>query len=255
MIQRVHPLAKLLGSMIVALTLLSSIDWVSATVAIVAVAAVVGFAGIPPLTLLLRISPLLVAAPLSGLTTLLYGIPSGQTYWQWGLIHISDGSIELAIATALRVLAIGVPAVVLFITIDPTDLADGLAQIMRLPARFVIGALAAMRLMELFLEDWRAIGRARRARGLGDVGRVRRFLSQAFSMLVVSLRRASKLAIAMDARGFGAHPTRSWARESRFAVRDWAFLIGAVVVAALTVIIGLWAGTWHFVLSGRGVTA
>ena len=153
MIARVHPLAKLLGSMILALTLLSSIDWVSATVALTAVILVLGFSGIPPLKLLLRTSPLLIAAPLSGVTTLLYGVASGTTYWQWGLIHISDGSIELALATALRVLAIGLPAVVLFITIDPTDLADGLAQILRLPSRFVIGALAALAMWVVFADS------------------------------------------------------------------------------------------------------
>ncbi len=36
----------------------------------------------------------------------------------------------------------GCPRVVLFVTIDPTDLADGLAQTLHLPARFVLGALA-----------------------------------------------------------------------------------------------------------------
>src|SRR3978361_2189009 len=131
---------------------------------------------------------------------------------------MTGGSITLAIATTLRVLAIGLPAVVLFITIDPTDLADGLAQVLHLPSRFVLGGLAGLRLVGLFLDDWRSLQLARRARGVGDAGRIRRFFSLGFALLVLSIRRGSKLATAMEARGFGAQGRRTYARESTFGL-------------------------------------
>ena len=96
-------------------------------------------------------------------------------YFEWLFIRVSDGSLELALATLLRVLAIGLPAVALFITIDPTDLADGLAQTLRLPARFVLGALAGLRLIGLAgrtgaRSRWRAVreGSADRSRSAGS---------------------------------------------------------------------------------------
>ena len=83
---------------------------------------------------------------------------------------MSEGSLALALATMIRVLAIALPAVVLFVTVDPTDLADGLAQVLKLPARFVLGALAALRLVGSSIDDWRALELARRARGVADRG-------------------------------------------------------------------------------------
>ena len=100
---------------------------------------------------------------------------------------------------------------------DPTDLADALAQKARLPHRFVLGTLAAMRLVGLMAEEWQTIGMARRARGVGSHGsplqRLRATLGQSFGLLVQAIRRASRLAVTMEARGFGSGQ-RTWARES-----------------------------------------
>jgi energy-coupling factor transport system permease protein len=192
--------------------------------------------------------PVWIAAPLTGVTIALYGQTSGQVYWEFLLARVSDGSLELALATTLRVLAIALPAVVLFVTIDPTDLADGLAQVVRLPARFVLGALAGLRLISLFFDDWRSLELARRARGVADRGRIRRLLGQAFALLVLSIRRGSKLATAMEARGFGSSRTRTWARPSRFAGRDWAVSATGLVVGAAAIAASVATGNWNFIV-------
>jgi ABC-type cobalt transport system, permease component CbiQ and related transporters len=246
---RVNPVAKLAAVLVTSVVLLATIDWVSAAVALVLECTLLLAARLPTATVLRRTLPLLVAAPLAGLTTVLYGQPSGRSYWQWWMIEVSDGSIALGVATALRILAIGVPAIVLFITIDPTDLADGLAQVLRLPARFVIGALAALRLVGLFVEDWRALELARRARGVADGGAVRRILGQTFALLVLSIRRGSKLATAMEARAFGAPVLRTWARRSRFGGADWSVVLLGVVIAGAAVGVSVATGSWNFVFA------
>ncbi|RNE59158.1 energy-coupling factor transporter transmembrane component T family protein [Cryobacterium tepidiphilum] len=246
--RRVNPVAKLAASLLLAGVLVLSIDWVSAAVALACESVLFLFAGVSLRTLVLRTVPIWLAAPAAGVTTLLYGQASGQEYWAFGLIHVTDGSIALAVATALRILAIGLPAVVLFITVDPTDLADGLGQVLRLPARFVLGGLAGLRLVGLFLEDWRALELARRARGVADGSRLRRFAGQAFALLVLSIRRGSKLATAMEARGFGAPGERTWARPSAFGAREWALVAAGVLVAVLATTVSVLTGSWNFVL-------
>jgi energy-coupling factor transport system permease protein len=240
-----NPVAKLGAALVVTVALLLSIDPVSAGVALLLELVLLAFARIPLRTVLARTAPVWIAAPLAGLTTLLYGRTAGTVYVQWWAVEISDGSIALALATMLRVLAIGLPAVLLFITIDPTDLADGLGQLLRLPARFVIGGLAGLRLVGLFAEDWRALTLARRARGVAESGALRRFLGQAFALFVLSLRRGTKLATAMEARGFGATGARTWARPSVFRARDWAALAVAVVIAACAVGAAVATGSWN----------
>ncbi|KQX07153.1 MULTISPECIES: energy-coupling factor transporter transmembrane component T family protein [unclassified Leifsonia] len=254
LVARINPVAKLAAALLISITLLLSIDVVSAAVALALEAVLLGFAGLSARQFWLRTSPLWIAAPLAGLTTVLYGVDSGAVLWQWGFITVTEGSLGLGLAIMLRVLAIGLPGIVLLATTDPTDLADGLAQVVRLPSRFVLGALAGLRLVGLGIEDWRSLGLARRARGVADargpVGALRRFAGQAFAMLVISVRRGSKLATAMEARGFGADDVeRSWARPSTFGGREVVLVMIGAAIAILAVAAAVWAGTWSFVLA------
>jgi energy-coupling factor transport system permease protein len=226
----INPVAKLAAAFVLSLTLILTIDWVSATVALVLESILFLWSGLTLKTFFLRTIPVWIAAPAAGLTTVLYGRASGATYWQFLLIHVTDGSIELGVATFLRILAIGLPAIVLFITIDTTDLADGLAQVCRLPSKFVLGGLAGLRLVGLFLEDWRSLELARRARGVGDSGRIRRLFSQGFALLVISIRRGTKLATAMEARGFGSDLKGTYARPS---LSGWREVVLILIAASL----------------------
>lgn len=244
---RVNPVAKLIAAMVIAVVLVLTIDVVSAGVALVLEALLLPFAGVKPRTFWIRTAPVWVAAPLAAVTIALYGQPSGTVHFSWLLVHISDGSLALALATMLRVLAIGLPSVVLFITVDPTDLADGLAQVLHLPSRFVLGALAGMRLVGLFAQDWQALEAARRARGVADRGRIRRFLGMAFALLVLSVRRGSKLATAMEGRAFGAPTPRTWARESRFGGAEWLLIAVGLAIALIAAGASIATGSWNFI--------
>lgn len=248
-LRRVNPVAKLAATLAVSVTLLLSIDPVSAGVALGATLVLLPFARLPWRQVWLRLWPIVVAALIAGAATVLYGRASGEVFLQWGLVRVSEGSLDLAVAIVLRVLAIAVPSVLLFATTDPTDLADGLAQILRLPARFVLGALAGLRLVGLLVADWRELGMARRARGVADTGRIRRFLGQAFALLVLAIRRGTKLATAMEARGFGARTARSWARPSRLGWRDAVLVAIAAAVASCSVAAAVAAGTWTLVFA------
>lgn len=246
--ERVNPVAKLAAVMLLSVCLILSLDWVSGTVALLFEAVLLPFMGVPAKRFWFRTLPVWVAAPLTGLTIVLYGEPSGSVYFEFWAIRISEGSLELGFATLLRVLAIGLPAVALFLSVDPTALADGLAQVWRLPTRFVLGALAALRLVGLFLDDWRSLEHARRARGVGDTGRIRRLPGQAFALLVLSIRRGSKLATAMEARGFGSGIERTWARTSLFGIREWALTALGLIVGLSAVAVAVATGEWNFVL-------
>ncbi len=247
-ISTVNPVAKLGAALAIALPLVLTIDPVSAAVALALELPLLLMAGLGPRRFLRRTWPVLLAAPLGAVTIALYGAEGGTVYAEWFVIRVSEGSLTLALATLLRILAIGLPAVVLFVTVDPTDLADGLAQIVRLPARFVLGALAGMRLMSLLAEDWRALALARRARGVAESGRIRRGVGMVFALFVLSIRRGSTLATAMEARGFGGAGARTWARESRLGGRDWALIGAGAAISATALAVAVLTGSWNFIL-------
>lgn len=245
---RFNPVAKLGAIVVLTVPLVLTLDAVSAGVALAIELALFPFAGLGWRQFWRRTWIVWLLAPLTGVTIALYGQASGQIYAEWFVVRISEGSLALALATTLRVLAIALPSVVLFATVDPTDLADGLAQVLRLPARFVLGGLAGLRMVGLFVDDWRALELARRSRGVADRGRIRRFAGMAFALLVLSIRRGTKLAVAMEARGFGAPGPRTWARESRFGQAEWLLILLGALIAAVAVTSAVLAGSWNFIL-------
>jgi energy-coupling factor transport system permease protein len=245
----VNPVTKVALALLLSVPLFASIDITSALAAIVLQLACLPLTGLRPTTVLKRMLPIVVFAPVAGVSMLLYAEPGGRVYWSFWYATISDDSIALAIAVCLRVIALGLPTILLFGRTDPTELADALAQVARLPSRFVLGVLAGTRTLGLFLDDWRSMGLARRARGVGDTGAVRRFFSMAFVLLVFAVRRGTKLATAMEARGFGSGIPRTWSRPSRLGPRDPVALLGGIVIMTLAIGAAVALGTFRFVWS------
>ena len=56
-------------------------------------------------------------------------------------------------------------------------------------------------------------------------------------MLVAAIRRAERLALAMDSRGFDSGVKRSHFRELRMSWRDWLTMAVALVVAAAALVV------------------
>ena len=113
----------------------------------------------------------------------------------------------------------------------------------------MLGALAGMRLVGLLTDDWRALALARRARGVGRHAAASGGCSgMAFSLLVLSIRRGSTLATAMEARGFGGRAPRTWARESRFGWRDGMLLLAGAAISATAIAVAVITGSWNFIL-------
>jgi energy-coupling factor transport system permease protein len=243
-----NPLATFIASTVVAISLLLTLSPLAAALVlaidVVMLIALLATRALRAKRIFGMIWPLTAMAVLSSLTTILYGRPSGETFFSWGLVCISQGSLYLALAIGLRILAIGIPAVALASLVDPTNLADSLTQLCRAPRRFVMGTLAAFRLLGLFVDDWQSLEMARRARGLGSgrgpIAAINRSLGQAFSLLVLSLRRASALALAMEARGINSGTPATRARTAEWKTRDWMIVLTSFAVAALALIVAAW---------------
>lgn len=245
----VNPVTRLVLALVLSVPLFASIDVISALVAIALQLLCLPLTGLRLLTVLRRMLPIALFAPIAGVSMLLYAEPGGRVYGSFGFATISDDSIALAVAVSLRVVALGLPTILLFGRTDPTELADALSQVAKLPSRFVLGILAGTRMLGLFVDDWRTMALARRARGVGDRGVLRRFFSMAFVLLVFAVRRGSKLALAMEARGFGTDIPRTWSRPSRLHARDAVALLGGVAIMAASLAAAVAIGTFRFVWS------
>jgi len=150
----------------------------------------------------------------------------------------------------LRVAFFVLPGVLLASRIDPSALGDHLAQRLRLPARPVVAAVAALHRFESLGEQWDQLGRVRRVRGLGPgrspLDRARHIAALTFGLLIQTLRQAGRMAVAMEARGFSPvaatsssvpAPRRTWAEPAPWRPTDTLMLALGVAVAGIPLLL------------------
>lgn len=232
-----HPLAKLAAAAGLMLALFLTVDVVTSGVVLAALVAAFPFTGLPLRAFLRRVAPLAFAAVGIAIVNAVLG---------------DRGALGGA-AVAFRLLGIALAGVIAVATIDPTDLADALVEHLHAPPRLVLGTLATWRLAPLFGLEWRTLGLARRARGIeadrtpGD--RLRDLPGRSFALLVGAIRRGTRLALALDARGFGRRRCRTLARPRAIERSDWAVLAAALLVAAGATGLSIALGSWRPLLS------
>ncbi|NJC10665.1 energy-coupling factor transport system permease protein [Micromonospora profundi] len=251
---RRNPVAKVAAALVFSFTLLATLDPVAPAIAIAVELAVLPLFGVRYRVLARRALPLLLSGAGILVTLVLFAADrSGRVLLDVGPVMVTTGVLLTALGLILRVFAVALPGVIVFATTDPTDLADSLIQNAKAPPRFAIGALAAFRLVPLLGQEWQMISMARRARGVdagrNPVAKLRLFASTAFALLVGAIRRGTRLAVAMDARGFDADTPRTVARRQRFGPADGLLIAVAVVLAGGALTVSVLLGTFRPLIS------
>ena len=153
----------------------------------------------------------------------------------------------------LRVAFFVLPGVLLAGRIDPSALGDHLGQRLRLPARPVVAAVAALHRFESLGEQWDQLVRIRRVRGLGPdrspLGRGRYVGALTFALLIQTLRQAGRMAVAMEARGFSAATRTTATAEAPARRRTWAEPAPWLLADSLMLALGLAVAGIPLVLS------
>ena len=247
---RANPVAKLGAALIVMIALFASLDAVTALVVLAVLVALIPFSGLSPRALMSRFWLLGATALSIAVVNVLFAPQQlGPIVISLGPISIGAETLANGVGLALRLLAIALAGLLATATTQPTDLADSLVQQLRVSPRFAVGALAALRLLPLMAQEWQTIAMARRARGV-DAGRnpfvaVGLFGGQMLSLLVRAVRRGGRMALAMEARGFGAMPCRSVARIQQMRPADWGLLLGALALGLGAIAVSVLLGSWR----------
>jgi energy-coupling factor transport system permease protein len=241
LLTRVSPVSRLAAGLIWLVAALLTVDpRVPAALLVVGVLALLFFSGLPVSRLPARLAPLLLAAVGLGVVTVLFhasaGDPAARTVVELGPLRITTAALSAGLALALRLAVVAVTSVLVFAPSDPTRFADSLSQQLHVPDRVAYGTLAALHIAPRIGVDWAATGAVRRLRGIeprGPIGWIRSMSGRLLTLLVSAIRRAGRMALAMDARGFDAGIPRSYYRPIRATPLDWAVIGAALVIAAL----------------------
>jgi energy-coupling factor transport system permease protein len=148
-------------------------------------------------------------------TTALFGI---------GPFTLWSGALQTGLATGLRVAAVLLLGLIVGVTTDGPDLVRSMIAHLRVPYRIGYAGFAAMRFVPRFQRDLEIIRLAHRVRGVsggrGPVTTLRRYGGYAVPLLAGAMRHGDRVSLAMEARGFGAHRTRTERRRVPLRLRD-----------------------------------
>lgn len=121
----------------------------------------------------------------------------------------------------------------------------------KLPPKYAYSFLAAMRLMPMMVEEFQALRQAHRIRGLHQhvskwnmYATLRRY---AIPLLAQSIRRAQRIAIAMEAKGFTNETKRTYYYPIGYSAIDIVFIFYFVVMLTLAWGLGIcfpYVGVW-----------
>lgn len=153
--------------------------------------------------------------------------PSARLLLGLGPFRVTEPALSTGLVLGLRILAIAGVGVAFAQTTEATTLADALVQQARLPDRFAYGALAAYQAVPRLSLDLTTLRQARRTRGLrGSIGP-----GVLLALLVLAVRHADRMALAMDARAFDSGIPRGRYRVVRFGRAD--LVVAALGLAAI----------------------
>ncbi|PCE13433.1 cobalt ABC transporter permease [Microbacterium sp. SZ1] len=155
---------------------------------------------------------------------------------QIGAWTLRQGALAIGLATGLRLGAIIALALVGGLTTTGPDLVRASVQQLRVPYRIGYTALAAFRFVPRFGYELSVIRAAHRVRGhhggSGPFARIARGWGYIVPLLAGAIRHAERVALAMDSRAFGAHPTRTERHLVPFRARDTVFVVLCFVISA-----------------------
>lgn len=238
MLARINPTAKLVANLI-ALTALVLVSDPLTPLMMLSAALVAGWLGgaLRPRHLTLMLPFALLAFGMFWVNAVWARVPGAVPFGHLGPFLFTDKGLLLGAALGLRVLAIAAFSVTFTAATDPTDLMLSLVQQLRLNPRYAYSVLAALRFLPTLESEFQIIRAAHRIRGAGSErwwAGPRRWHRYAIPLLAGGIRRAERVAIAMEARGFCPRATRTYYRTLRWRLRDTIFVLAtAGVVAAI----------------------
>ena len=254
-VARRDPTVKLAIALLFSLLLVFVIDPITPSLFFAgACIAAVALGGVPPATFARTLLPLVAVALGFVWSNAVFAVPApDDTVWRLGPFAASASGLRFGIGIGLRGLAIGAASLAAVRTSDPTRLVVSLIRNARLSYRIGYAMLAAYRFFPLIGEEYGRIRLAQRVRGVRPAslrGRVAAAVRGVIPLFADATRRATRIAVAMDARGFAAARERTYWRSTPVTGADWVFALTCLLVAAAIIAAGA-SGGWLRLWNGR----
>ncbi|NLY42975.1 MAG: energy-coupling factor transporter transmembrane protein EcfT [Clostridiaceae bacterium] len=153
--------------------------------------------------------------------------------------RVTDVGLKFSAVLALRMLATTSTIPILMTTTQMKDIIVVLTEKCRVPFKYSFMLVTALRFIPTFIEEMDQILQAQRSRGYetdtsNPFKKLFIIIPLAIPLLILSVKKAEKMAISMEVRGFGAGP-RSYYNRVDMKKTDYAViaLLGTITLAVL----------------------
>lgn len=239
-LQQVNPALKLFSLLIVVLFLLFMFDpWTPLLLWLFTLLGLRWGGGIPWRVISMLMLPFGLFAFSFLWLSILFPAERGESIlFSLFTLPIAWENIQTGLSLGFRSLVFGSWSLLFVLTTDPTRLMLSLVQQCKLPPRYGYGLMAAYRFLPMLRHELNMIRAAHRIRGIGDSpglrGRWQQLRRSAIPLLASAVRKAERVAIAMESKGFDGRRERTYYRTVSWSIRDLLFGVGlAVLLLAL----------------------
>ncbi|WP_408009348.1 energy-coupling factor transporter transmembrane component T family protein [Pseudalkalibacillus sp. A8] len=193
------------------------------------------FSGHPKKRISLLLIPFLIIFISTSSSMILFG--KGDTTWvKWGLVHITEESFYRGFHLGFRALIFATLGLTFALTTRPVNLFYSLMQQVKLNPKYAYSFMAGLRLIPIMVEEFLTIRNAMKVRGVQQQRGLRAFYfkikSYSIPLLSQSIRRAHRIAVAMEAKRFTGVGGRTYYYKLGFSVNDGIFVayLGVIIL-------------------------
>ncbi|MCH1627074.1 energy-coupling factor transporter transmembrane component T family protein [Ferdinandcohnia quinoae] len=187
-----------------------------------------GFTGQPIGRVLLLSFPFFLVFISTSTSMILFG-KGDMTWFEWGLIRITEEGFQKGLLVGLRAVIFASLGLMFALTTRPVYLFYSLMQQVKLKPKYAYSFMAGLRLIPIMMEEFQTIQYAMKVRGVEGQRGIRSiyFKLKAYSipLLSQSIRRAHRIAVAMEAKRFSDYATRTYFYQIGFSKHDITFLL------------------------------
>ncbi|WP_186577244.1 energy-coupling factor transporter transmembrane component T family protein [Aquibacillus kalidii] len=195
------------------------------------------FTGHPWKRLLLIAIPFLLIFITSSTSMIFFG-KGDVTWFKWGFIHITEESFFRGVHLGVRGIEFALLGVTFALTTRPVYLFYSFMQQLKLKPKYAYSFMAAIRLLPIMIEELQTLRYALKIRGVkhhkGLRGLYERLKFFSIPLLAQSIRRAHRIAVAMEAKRFSQTSKRTYYYQLGFSRYDFLFVVFFLLIITIS---------------------
>lgn len=181
---------------------------------------------------------------------LLKGIDNPGAQYHFLIFGWNSKDFVYVFSLGTRILAIATMSMGFVLTTSPNDLVLSLILQMKIPYVHGYATLAAYRFLPTLQSEIRNIKLAQEIRGIewekGIVNRMKAPFKVMLPLLCNAARRGERVAIAMESRGLGCSPKRTFYKQTKIGINDIIFILATSFFYGIVIIALLKLNMFHY---------